>query len=393
MKRAGLWLLVAIPVVLLFVWVANNTYWADVALPIPLKGEALTNPFYATQRFAEALGSRSSWDRVFTAPPPDSVIVLSSWHWSLSRGRRDALARWVEAGGRLVIDSSVVDGEDDFERWSGIVTDYHEEEKGGGIDVSDIKTVEPDAVCGTFEEAREGSPAEQSGSTPRYRLCDFDTYAFLTTKRPTLWTLRDKNGIQAMRVAVGRGRVTVINGSPFRYRSLFDGDHARLFVAATELRRHDDVHLLSEDDHPSLLALTWQYGGAVVLLTCGFVGLALWRSGVRLGPIAAPLGTARRSLAEQIRGTGQFALRHGGGAALHAASVRALEEAAARRVPGYAGLAPDQRGAALAALTGFDRQALLTAIHHDRARQPGELRSTIALIEAARRVTLVDQKR
>ena len=393
MKRVGLWLLVAIPVVLLFVWVANNTYWADTAIPMPPKGKAVTNPFYATQRFAEALGSRSSWDRAFTAPPLDSVIVLSSWHWSLSRGRRDALEHWVEAGGRLVADSSVVDGQDDFEHWSGIVTDYHEGNIGGGLDVSDIRTVERDAVCGTFEETQEGSPADQNGSRPRYRLCDFDTFAFLTTKRQTLWTLRDKYGVQAMRVAVGRGRVTVINGSPFRYRSLFDGDHARLFVAATELRRHDDVHLLSEDDHPSLLALTWQYGGAVVLLVLALVGLALWRSGVRFGPFAAPLGAARRSLAEQIRGTGQFALRHGGGAALHAASVRALEEAAARRVPGYAGLPPNARGAALATLTGFDRQALLTAIHHERARQPGELRNTIALLEAARRVTLVDQKR
>src|SRR5262245_16901596 len=209
MKRTGLWLLVAIPVVLLFVWVANNTYWADVALPIPLKGEALTNPFYATQRFAEALGSRSSWDRVFSGPPHDSVIVLSSWHWSLSRGRRDALARWVEAGGRLVVDSSVVDGEDDFERWSGIATDYHEE----AFDTA-IKEARRDELCGTFEEERDGSPPAPAGSRPRYWLCDFNTFAFLTTKRHTLWTLRDQAGVQAMRVAVGRGRVTVINGSP-----------------------------------------------------------------------------------------------------------------------------------------------------------------------------------
>jgi len=388
LKRVGLWLLVTIPVVLLFGWVANNTYWVDTVIPMPPKGEALTNPFYATQRFAEALGSRSSWDRAFTAPPRDSVIVLSSWHWSLSRGRRDALERWVEAGGRLVVDSSVVDGQDDFEHWSGIGTDYHE-----AAFETDIKQEGRDELCGTFEEERDGSSPDPTGSRTRYWLCDFDTFAFLTTKRHTLWTLRDKAGVQAMRVAVGRGRVTVINGSPFRYRSLFDGDHGRLFVAATELRRHDDVHLLSEDDHPSLLALTWQYGGAVVLLMLTLVGLALWRSGVRFGPFAAPVGAARRSLAEQIRGTGQFALRHGGGAALHAASVRALEEAAARRVPGYAGLPPNARGAALATLTGFDRQALLTAIHHARARHPSELRNTIALLEAARRVTLVDQKR
>src|SRR5262249_18714545 len=146
--------------------------------------------------------------------------------------------------------------------------------------------------------------------------------------------------------------------------------------------------LLSEDDHPSLLALMWQYGGAVVMLSLALIGLALWRNGVRFGPLAAPLRAARRSLAEQIRGTGQFALRHGGGASLHAASVRALEEAAARRVHGYASLTPHERGVALAQITGLDRQALLTAIHHEGARRSSELRETVALLEAARRLTL-----
>jgi hypothetical protein len=384
MKRTAIGLLIAIPLTLAIVWVANNTYWADATLPLPLRGEALTNPFYATQRFTEALGSRSSWDRVFTPPPLDSVVVLSSWHWSLSKGRREAIKHWVEAGGRLVVDSTLADGEDDFEQWSGIATDYHE------APLEDRQDASRDEHCGTFDEDRGGVAADQR---THYVLCDFDTFAFLTAKARVQWALRDRSGAQAMRVAVGRGHVTVINGSPFRYRSLFDGDHARLFVAATELRRKDDVHMLSEEDHPSLLALTWQYGGAVVVLTLAFIGLALWRSGVRFGPLAAPLRAARRSLAEQIRGTGQFALRHGSGAALHAASVRALDEAAARRVHGYATLPAKERAGALAQLTGLDRQALLNAIHHEEARRPGELRTTIALLEAARRLTFVEQKR
>ena len=48
---------------LLVTWIASNTYWAEVTMPMPPKGEALTNPFYAAQRFAEALGARTSWDR------------------------------------------------------------------------------------------------------------------------------------------------------------------------------------------------------------------------------------------------------------------------------------------------------------------------------------------
>ena len=386
MKRTGIGLLIAVPLLGLVFWIARNTYWADTTLPLPPKGEALTNPFYAAQRFIEALGSSTVWDRVFTTPPRDSVIVASTWRWSLSVTRREALKRWVESGGRLVVDATVAEDEEDFERWSGVAVDYDFDA------VSEENDDKPEEPCRLFDEERD--PASRRGAKPgpRFWLCGFDRVSFLTSKGAGIWRLRDTSGIQAIRVALGRGHVTVVNGSPFRYRGLFDGDHARLFVAATELRRQDDVHFLSEDDHPSLLTLTWRYGAPVVVLSLALIALALWRTGVRFGPLVAPIVAARRSLAEQIRGTGRFALRHGGGAALHAASVRALDEAAARRVAGYQNLSAKDRGQALATLTGLDSQALLNAIHHEGARRPSELRNTIAVLESARRLALVSRQ-
>src|SRR5262249_61662554 len=86
------------------VGIASHTYWADTKIPMPPKGEALTNPFYAAQRFAAALGARATRDGVFAVRRSDAVVVLSGWHWSLTRARRAALERWVESGGRLVVD-------------------------------------------------------------------------------------------------------------------------------------------------------------------------------------------------------------------------------------------------------------------------------------------------
>jgi hypothetical protein len=215
----------------------------------------------------------------------------------------------------------------------------------------------------------------------------------LTSKRTAEWALRDASGIQAMRVEVGRGRVTVINATPFRERSLFDGDHGWLFTAATQMRRGDDVHFVSEDAHPSLLALLWRYGAPVVMLALTLAALVLWRGGVRFGPLAAAPEAARRSLVEQIRGTGQFTLRHGGGNSLHAACMRALDEAAQRRIPTYASLSPGERASALSRLTGLDRDALAAAVQHGGVRRSHDLRNTIALLEAARRRTLMEHTR
>jgi hypothetical protein len=339
------------------------------------------------QRFAEALGARTARDRELTIPPAASVIVLSAWYWDLSIARRERLERWVDSGGRLVVDETLTGSLDEFERWSGIVMKYRA--------LNDAKTStgsQDEEECRPFHEEQYGTPSNDSESTD-YSMCDLDDVSSLTSKRNALWTLRNGSGIQAMRVQVGRGSVTVINAAPFGYRSLFRGDHGRLFVAATQLRPADDVHFLSEDDHASLLALVWQHGAPVVMISLALLTVVLWRGGVRFGPLTAPADEARRSLAEQIRGTGQFALLHGGGDSLHAASVRALDEAAVRRIPGYSRLSADERGGALARLTGFDSNALVAAVHHGGVRRSPDLRNTIALIEVARRQLLIDHAR
>src|SRR5581483_11401392 len=143
-----------------------------------------------------------------------------------------------------------------------------------------------------------------------------------------------------------------------------------------------------EEDRPSLLALIWLHGAPAVGLALAAVALALWRGAVRFGPLAAEPPSARRSLAEQLRGTAHFALRHGGGAALYAAERRALDEAATRRVAGYAALPANERTEALTAATPIVRDTLAAAIVDPRVRRPHDLRQTLAVLEAARRYIL-----
>jgi hypothetical protein len=243
-------------------------------------------------------------------------------------------------------------------------------------------------LCDKFTEEHDGVTTVDS----RW-LCDYGTFDFLTTNAQPEWALRNERGAEAMRVRVGSGSVTVLNWSAFRYRELFDGDHASVFVAATQLRRGDEVRFLSENDYPSLLALLWHNGGPAVVVMLVIIALLLWRGWVRFGPMAPPLPSARRSLAEQIRGSGEFALRYGSGDALHGAVVRALNEAASRRVHGYTRLPPQEQTAALARLTGFERGSLAAAVHHLASRRAERLRNALALLESARRRALTQHPR
>lgn len=384
MNRAFAWIAGLAGASVLVYWIATNTEWTEVKIPLPPKGEAAMNPFYAAQRFAEALGARTSWDRQLTVPPTDAVIVVSAWHWDLTERRRYSLERWVESGGRLVVTGRLAGGEDEFERWSGITRTHRRREPSSRI------PLEAFFGCRQLTEVQDGASPASAGV--QYAMCGGDPATYLETRRKLSWALRDGTEMQALRVAAGRGSVTVINASPFRERNLLEGDHGRLFVAALSLRTTDEVHFLSEDEHPSLLALLWIHGSPVVVLGLAALALGLWRNSARFGPRVNELPTARRSLAEQIRGTGQFALRHGDGESLHEAAVRALNEAATRRIPGYAHMSPADRAAALSSITGFERNAFTAAVYHAGLRSAAELRSTLAFLETARRDILRDPR-
>jgi hypothetical protein len=407
MQRAA-WILVGVLLLALLVWVANHTYWKEVTMPLPPKGEALTNPNYVAQLFANALGARAVRDETGSAlPAPDAVILLYDFHWSLSVPRREALKRWVEAGGRLIVDRSLVGAEEDFRAWAGIERLTEDEIEEEEVEDEPAGEEEPQTaeepppppelppILGFRPPCKEALVMDGDGEPIPHPLghelsiCGFDSTGPLWTNRRLDWSVGDENGLQAVRVAVGRGSVTAINATPFRFRGMFDGGHGALFVLATQLQRGDAVHFRTESEHPSVFVLMWRYGAPVVALMLVFVVFALWRGTVRLGPVIAEPERARRSLAEQIRGTGQFALRFGRGEALRTAAVRALEEAARRRFPGFARLSAPDRASKLAELTRRDPEALSQALLFSGPRRPNELRSAIALLEAARRDLLV----
>ena len=173
MRRAGIAILIGAPLLGLIYWVATNTHWVDVTVPMPPQGEALTNPFYAAQRFTETLGARGTRDRILSMPPVDSVIVLADWHWTLSTTRRETLERWVESGGRLVVEGSLAGGEEEFGRWSGI-----ERAPRKGTEPNDAEQKEDDADCRDLSAQHSGSREEVL-----YKVCTLEREFVLTSTR------------------------------------------------------------------------------------------------------------------------------------------------------------------------------------------------------------------
>lgn len=347
-------------------WIAANSYWEEYDWHSGLQGEALTNPFYAAQRLAGELGAHTRLRHELVAvPPPNAVIVVGTWNWNIIPERRERLERWVSDGGRLVASRELL-ADSKFNEWTGVT-----------------RTKAGKEAASTALTATVGEPDK---ANRRWQICNLVDIYYLSTSRKPSWRLNDTNThAQIVRIPIGRGSVTIINADPFTEDTLTCGDDARVFVTATQLRAGDDIEFLTEGSGSSLLQLIWKYGAPVVLLIAAFIALWLWRSGVRFGPLMAEPDLARRSLAEQIRGTGKFTLRFGGGRALHAATTRALDEMAAHRVPHYGRLSSEERIATLAPLTGLGSADLAAALDSSVARNPHELRKAIATLELARR--------
>jgi hypothetical protein len=213
----------------------------------------------------------------------------------------------------------------------------------------------------------------------------------LTSQRRPLWLLRDGEDPKVMRVPIGNGSLTLAAATPFSWRGLLEADHAELFIAMTQLRRGDRVHFLSEAEHPSLLGLTWQLGWPALVPALLALALLLWRSGTRFGPQLEGSAPVRRSLVEQIRGTGRFLVRRGGAGALHAASLRALEEAARRSIPGFDLLEGDARTSAIAAAARITAASLAPGLQAPTG--PRSLIAALLLLEGTRRRILTPTTR
>ena len=408
-------------------WIASNTEWRDVTEPTPLKNEARIDPFYAAAGIVRQLDATAvSRQDLQALPPPGAVLVLTSQHWNLFPERLAALRRWVHDGGRLVLPENLIDDDDELGPWIGVRSRFHEPEKsksgankGDSPGKGESETREPadlifnenDAeevdfgglqprgrLCPKYAEKPSADSAAAQGAgrmlagVTEYRVCGVRPRQTLALRKDApeglrpIWSIESKLGPIALRIADGEGSVTVLTGdTTLTWRAPIRAENGRFLVAITQLAPGDIVWFVSNEDADPLPLLMWRLGWPVIALLLAAFVLAMWRGVLRFGPLAAVPPAARRSLAEQIRGSAEFVLRHRRAAVLLAAELRALDEVASRTVRGWTTMDEQQRTAALARLARLDAGALGQARALPRTAPAHDVANAIAVLETVRR--------
>lgn len=381
---------VAALIVLAAVWLVSATEWVEAEVQTPVKGEAAKNRFYAAQALLRAVGATVvNRESTATMPPTRATLLLTSNHWNLLPQSATHLRTWVEQGGNLVIPGTMLHHQA-MDDWLPIT----ESSKAVGSDTPKGTAPppkrapkvrapkKPEEACRDMQEPDTATPNYSDGQT--MRLCTHWSYTLSSRQTPS-WSVNGRDGPELMRVSIGRGSVTTV--AP---RNLFDnadllrGDHALLMIAALQVRRGDEVWFITEEARAPLLQWLWRQAWVALLWVALALALALWRMGVRFGPLAAAPHLARRSMAEQVGGTAQFMRRHGADA-LHRAQVRALAETATRHLHGYQALDAAERATTIARSTGLDANTLAQALTVPPPRTKHHLVATLVLLETARR--------
>jgi hypothetical protein len=416
--------LVGLLVLALFGWVVYNTRWEEVEVDDPARGAAATDEVYSLRKVLEGAGAtlevRTSMEPM---PPAGATMLLESSLWDIFPERDARLKAWVENGGHLVVTGWKADSDD--LRWVPLAYPHrrhhaaaktHEDAASDAEDENDddddeapatrrkppaneqqkrlarlLDPKKPWSDCADFEETEATTaPAFEPGRV--YRGCtSVGPLQTLNHVAPT-WQLTGAKGTLAMRVPVGRGSVTGLTAPLMTHNiGLLQGDNALIAAAVLQAAPGRAVWIIGDEAREPLLGWMWHEARTPFLLALAAIALALWRLMVRFGPREAQPPQARRSMGEQVRGTGQF-IAGSDPRALHAATRQAFEAVARRRVEGWAELDDTARIEALAATlqppNALDRAALQAAMNIGGGATPPQILAAIAVLEQARRALL-----
>jgi hypothetical protein len=293
--------------------------------------EARRNPLLAAERYLQRIGadveSISTTDLWRDLPAPGDAIIVYRYTPPAGNERRQALRRWIGAGGHLIVEadkSLLVETDEDGRQLRSdtgkadllkeLGISLHEHEAAFFAEL--MRTDEPIEV--QFQDSEEN--IQVNFSTYRYLLAD-DTMAEPSGKVPC------GKGYCLLQYEVGEGMVTVMNDISFISNyEIGDHDHA-MVLAMLYPEPPKRTWLVYDVVMPSLFQLIWRHLPYAVSALLVALLLWLWQRGARLGPLLPPLDQPRRNIDEHLQASAGFLWRIDRGQQLFLGNQRALKQA------------------------------------------------------------------
>ena len=347
---------------------------------IGYRGEARSNPLYASQEMLRELGVPArTTPALLPLPPTDRTLVVFAPRVAFGPSRAARLRDWVAAGGTLVVTPRQAGGPDPLlkplgvERLAAKETPQSAEGRADGDAGRDAE----DVLVGVST-----APA-----LPPLRVAPGTTVRVRDTSGRAVWAGGPSEAPLLLRYRFGRGTITVLADRGFARNDRIGREQNATFlwqvVRAAGVPR--GVVLIWRDEGPDLAGAVLARGWAALAAGALLLAAWLWRHGSRFGPLLAEAAPVRRSLLEHLRASGEFLWRHGRGQALLRAERQALARRLGERHPGWQRLSERERVAQVARLAAVPPGVLAAALEERPVDDLAQLARTIATLERARR--------
>ena len=352
-------------------WFYTNFEKERKEIEVGYHGAARVNSLLAAQRYFESFGVPTrSVESLTEFPPASSTLIIPTARYEMGAGEAQRLRRWVETGGHLVVVPSAAFDEA-YERADALldplgiqVREVEDPQSGGLVDVD-----WPD-----------------SGD---FMTVHMDAYVRLDrtqAKNKILLELADEDGAYLVRLALGRGVVTVLADANFlTNQRIAHNDHAAYLWRVAQLGEQRPVWLVYSDSMPPLHRWLMQHAWTALIAGALLLLLWLWAASRRFGSVLAPEPLMRRRLLDHVDATGRFLWRAGQGEQLMKGARQALYRALEIRHPAWAGIASQDLYQRLATLSGVPQEQIQIALLYTHLGSEHEFTNVIQTLERIRK--------
>lgn len=295
--------------------------------------EALANPYLAAEHFLRQQGltveQANSLERLTTLPAKGNSLLLLGERSNMSPRQVEQLLGWAKSGGHLLLVAEAL-WDEETGKSGDLLLDR--------LPIHQTLSDEPDEFAPTREKPPKKKAPDltklyvDNETAPAY--FSFDTDFNLTDpKHLAQFSANSAKSTHLMQLQLGEGSVTVITDSDL-WKTPDIGKHDNAWLL-WYLNQGTAATLLFNSDFDDLFTLLLRYFPQALVALIALVALALWRAGMRHGPIRPPASNARRQLQEHLKASADFLLRRSGHGTLLHALQRDILRTARRRHPGF----------------------------------------------------------
>ncbi|UII70501.1 DUF4350 domain-containing protein [Pseudomonas sp. HN11] len=314
-----------------YVWRTATPY--DEVIDRGPSPEALANQYLAAEHFLRQQGltveHATDLERLTTLPARGNSLLLLGERSTLSPRQAEQLLNWARSGGHLLLVAEALWDEETGKSGDLLLDRLH---------IHQTLSDEPEELAPSSKKNLEKKVPDLTklyvdNETPAAYF-SFDTDFNLTDpKHLAQFSANSARSSHLMQLNLGEGRVTVITDSDV-WKTPNIGKHDNAWLL-WHLNQGTAVTLLFNSDFDDVFTLLMRYFPHALTALTALVALALWKAGMRQGPVQAPAPNARRQLQEHLNASADFLLRRcGQGTLLHALQCDILR-AARHRHPGF----------------------------------------------------------